>query len=129
MYAGDSFFTLDAVGQAGLVALSAVLAWICLVLVWRWRPDAGLVFRCLLALVLFYLFVWLTPQVYYLYYVALLENLPFQNVVQEPPSPTDVGKLLAFRDKPSLSAHAKGLLGWTLILAALLRVWRSRRAP
>jgi hypothetical protein len=121
LYAEDSFFTLGSGGRIGLVALSVLLAAGAIWLVW-WASD-GLkrVWRVLIGLAVFWAFVWLSPQVYYLYYIAIFDGLPWQNVVKTPPGPGDIARILSFTDRANLSAHGQGVLGWALMLAGLLR--------
>lgn len=118
MYAEDSFHTLNLAGRIGLVALSLGLAGLLVFASWRTAqrlgPAVGVAFACLL----FFLFVWLSPQVYYFYYMTLFESLPWQTVIKLPPSPLKLLKLFAFQDEATLSAHGKGLLAWCLVLAA-----------
>lgn len=131
MYAEDSFHTLSLAGRIGLVALSLVLAGLLVFASWclarRLGPAAGVVF----AVLLLFLFVWLSPQVYYFYYMTLFEDLPWQAVIKAPPSPVKLLKLLAFQDEATLSAHGKGLLAWCMVLAAAFGervrlLWRAR---
>ncbi|MEM7491325.1 MAG: hypothetical protein AAF390_19600 [Pseudomonadota bacterium] len=120
MYEGDSFFTLTGWGQAGLATLSLCL----------WAATLGLCLRPAMAarslrltrgLVLFWLFVWFSPQVYYLYYQAIIDGLPWQVVVKAPPGPGRLWRLLTFTAEASLSRHSQGVLGWSLLALS----WRS----
>ncbi|WP_179381229.1 hypothetical protein [Jannaschia marina] len=123
-YPDDSFHTLTGGEQIGLLIVTLLLsaAGIALVVgIARRGRRIGLP----AALLLFWAFVWLSPQVYYLYYQAIFDGLPWQIVVKHPPGPVDVVRLLTFRAEPTLSDHGKGLLGWALIGTAL---WRGRRA-
>ena len=119
MYREDSFFTLTAAGQAGLVlvtlALSAgLLAAVCFAA--RSRPIWA---RSGLALLAFYLFVWLSPQLFYTYYLTIIDGLPPQLVISAPPTAPDIARLLSFSGRFDLAAHGQGGLGWlTLIVAA-----------
>ncbi len=79
--------------------------------------------RCLLALVLFWLFVWLSPQIYYWYYLLIFDGLPVQSVIGTPPTPFDLIRLIGFSDRHDLSHHGQGVLGWALVLTAL---WPQR---
>jgi vacuolar-type H+-ATPase subunit I/STV1 len=122
-YDGDSFFTLSTAGQIGLAALSVALFAGALAVVWRWP-------RIWMALLVFWLFLWLSPQVYYLYYQMIFDDLPWQIVVKTPPGPGKIAQLLFFFDRPTLSAHSKGVLGWALIAMAVVREsrrWRDAR--
>lgn len=121
MYGEDSFHTLSVIGQVGLVLLSMTLTAIFLwfaVVVMRWFP---LPLRLCLAALLFFGFVWLSPQVYYTYYMTLFEGLPWQVVIKDQPSAEALWKLLSFQDKATLSAHSQGVLGWALIAIAVFR--------
>lgn len=119
MYDGDSFFTLSAFGQFGLavlsIALSVVAIWLMTRLTLHWA------LRVIAAGFGFWLFVWLTPQIYYLYYLAIIDGLPVQWIIQRAPSPFSILDLLIFRGDNSLSAHSQGLLGWAMIAAAAIR--------
>lgn len=120
MYPDDSFFTLSVGGQIGLVALSTSLAVFTLFLFWRIARGRHLAVRLGLAFAYFFLFVWLSPQVYYFYYLTLFDGLPFQSVVKAPPGPITLLDLLTFQDRATLSAHSKGILGWMLIVIGSL---------
>jgi hypothetical protein len=119
MYDGDSFFTLSAIGQIGLAILSLSL---CGGAVWgmtRLRMHWAL--RVLAAVLSFWAFVWLAPQIYYLYYLTIIDGLPLQWVIQHIPSPHHLLNLLIFHANDTLSAHSQGLLGWAMIAAAAIR--------
>ena len=112
MYAGDSFFILSAAGQAGLAALStllAVAAGACVL------AFTGPGMRMLAALAVYWVFLWLTPQIYYLYYQIILDDLPWQIILGPPPSLDALIDWLLFRGPGTLSNHAKGVLGWALL--------------
>ena len=129
MYEGDSFLTLSLAGRAGLVALSVVLAagtgW----LVMRFGRNRARALRVWLAVMAYWAFLWLSPQIYYFYYMILIEELPWQSVIKRPPSLTDVLSLLSFTDVPSLSNHAKGVLGWGLVLIGISGAGRGDALP
>jgi len=116
MYAGDSFFSLPAAGQGALVVLSASLALaavLCALALFRlWKSPGP---RLAAALVVFWLFVWLTPQIYYLFYQIIFDGLPYQIVIGGPPGPGGLINLLLFQGPATLAAHAMGVLGWTLV--------------
>lgn len=119
-YVGDSFHTLSRGEQLGLVGLSVFLGGWMIALVCRLTGPVR-------AMVLFWAFVWLSPQVYYTYYLTIFDGLPWQIVIRDPPGPTTILHLLTFRGE-TLSDHGKGLLGWGLIGLAL---WRrtAQRTP
>ena len=123
MYAEDSFFTLTGFGQFSVACLSTLLGAAILAVAWRLMAGRAWPIRLLVACGLFYAFIWLAPQVYYTLYIFLLDGLPWQNVIQSPPTPIDVFSLLTFSDRANLSFHAQALLGWTLVLM----VWLRRR--
>lgn len=124
MYAEDSFFTLTVPGQIGLAALSAVMAGISIWVCHKLSRGRSWISRILIAALIYFLFIWLAPQIYYTYYIFLLEGLPWQVVVQTPPTPVSLARLMMFQENQNLSFHAQGLLGWVLLAVA---VWAGRR--
>lgn len=119
MYSNDTFFHLTFFGQIGLALLSLGLACATLWCFVKISSRFDLFVKVLLAIVFFWLFTWLSPQVYYLYYLQLLDGLPLQNVIQMPPSPIDLLKIATFTENANLSAHAKGILFWLMIILAI----------
>lgn len=85
------------------------------------RPP---LWQVIAAIFLFWAFVWLSPQIYYLYYLWLLPDLPTQWVIQKPPDVIELLRLLTLSAKANLSDHSKALLGWLMIAASL---WHPRR--
>ncbi|MEM7724354.1 MAG: hypothetical protein AAF376_18570 [Pseudomonadota bacterium] len=128
MYEGDSFFTLSAAGQAGLALLSLVFAGLVvgLVRLLGWRRHWAI--RVVIAFVVFLGFVWLSPQGYYTYYRLIIDGLPAQSVIREPPRPEDLLALLTFSGRGTLAAHSQGVLGWFMLVAALWGRGRAVRA-
>lgn len=120
MYDGDSFFSLTMAARFGLVLLSMALAALTAVAFIKITCRLAWPVRLLLAPVFLGVFVWLSPQVFYLYYMALFDHLPLHNVVQSPPWPSQIMRLLSFTGKAALSQHATGLLGWGLVVLAVL---------
>ncbi|MEO1020323.1 MAG: hypothetical protein AAFY56_21935, partial [Pseudomonadota bacterium] len=123
MYAGDSFFTLNSFGQVGLAVLSGALALACLIAVngilrritfekWLVRLLAGLTATWML----FWLFLWLSPQIYYAFYALMIDGLPAQIVIKAPPSLTQLLNLLLFEARPTMADHGRGVLGWLLMI-------------
>ena len=112
MCEGDSFFLLSAAGRVGLAGLSALLAVAAGAAVLAFKTPVG---RIASGLLVFWLFLWLTPQVYYLYYQIILDDLPWQIILGPPPSPDALLDQLLFRGPATLSNHAKGVLGWALL--------------
>ena len=75
--------------------------------------------RLALAALIYWGFVWLSPQIYYTYYMMIFEGLPLQWVVRQPPALGDIGRLLTFRGPATMSAHGLGILGWSMSGVAL----------
>ncbi len=129
MYDGDTFFSLTMTARVGLVLLSAGLAALTAAALIKIGYRLAWPVRPLLAPVFLWLFVWLSPQAFYLYYMVVVDQLPLQNVVQAPPGPGEILRILSFAGEASLAHHAQGLLGWGLIVLACLgeRAIRSIR--
>jgi hypothetical protein len=128
MYAGDSFYSLSAAGQGGLVVVSTLLALAavaCVLALFRVSKSLGL--RMIATLSVFWVFLWLSPQIYYFYYQIILDDLPWQIVIGGPPNPTALIKLLLFSGPTTLADHAKGVLGWTLFILGPLATARTVR--
>ena len=125
MYNEDSFFTLSVPGQIGLFALSCTLTVITLLIVWRISKGRHWALRLSIGLLAFFSFEWLSPQLYYTYYIFLLE-VPWQLVIHQPPTPFGLTKLLTFSEHSNLSYHSRGLLGWAIIFTALAAKKRNR---
>ena len=115
MYNEDSFFTLSIPGQIGLVVLSRGLMLLCLWLAHVLGRGRRRALRLWLAFIIFWAFLWLSPQAYYAYYMTLFDGLPLQNVIKSPPGLSTIVSLLTFTDAPNLSNHGKGVLGWVLL--------------
>ena len=122
MYGGDSFFTLGTGGQVGLALLTITLSVLMIMLthrvavMFRWK-----VWAVVSALTLFWLFVWLSPQVYYLYYQMIFTGLPWQIVVAwPPPAGESLVDLILFRGDANLSDHGKGVLFWVMAATAFM---------
>jgi len=81
LYSSDTFFHLSVAGQIGLALLSLVLAAITLGLFVKISSRFGLIVKVTTAIVFLWLFVWLSPQIYYAYYWFLFEYLPVQIIV------------------------------------------------
>ena len=102
-----------------ILSLTLLIGWIwCVRRLVRFRPLWA---RTLFAVAAFWLFVRLSPQLYYLYYLLISTGLPMQNVIQAPPALPKLAQLLAFRSNATLSAHAQAILGWGMILVAILK--------
>ena len=121
MYEYDSFFTLSVMGQVGLTVLSIGLG-ILLVGLVRWMvQDRPMALRLVSAVLALWLFIWLSPQIYYLYYMLLFDGLVFKSVLSSPPSLAKLFEVLFLRSDSTLSNHGKTLLGWILIISSLVR--------
>ncbi len=121
LYAEDSFFTLSMGGRVALGVLSVTLAIACLWFVYWIVEGTGRLVRALIAIAVLYLFVWVSPQIYYLLYLVIIDDLPLQWVVQAPPNWRKMLALITFTERATLTEHSQGLLFWGLILTALLR--------
>lgn len=118
MYGGDSFFMLGLLEAAGLVVLSAVLAVLMLALARRICRGRGLAGRLVAAVLLFWAFLWLAPQIYFAYYQLIFDGLPIQFAIGWPPAPETVLRRLTFSGPGTIGAHAQGALGWALLVPA-----------
>ena len=123
MYSQDSFFDLTPLGQVGLATVSGVLCVTTLIASWVLLHQRPAWVRPIGALMVYYLFVWLSPQVYYQYFHLLFDFLPNQWVVFPPPNPIRLFEFLTFTGPQSLAGHGQGLLGWALIVVPFLN-WR-----
>ncbi len=119
MYEGDSFFTLGLLEGAGLLAVSLLLVLVVLALARRVYRGRGPGDRLVAAVLLFWGFLWLAPQVYYAYYQIIFDGLPIQLVIGWPPAPETVVERLIFSGPATLAAHGQGVLGWVLIVLAV----------
>lgn len=106
----------------GLACLSAALflLLLCATRSFLWTRSAWV--RILGAFTIFWLFTWLSPQIYYQYYRMVIEDLPQQLVIGSPPSPYEALQLLLFQGPHSLSAHGRGLLGWSLFVMSFVKL-------
>lgn len=121
MYAEDSFFSLTIAGRAGLIVLTLLLFAGSIAVVRVMTRVWATPIRVVAAIMLFWVFVWLSPQIYYLYYMVVFNGLPLQNVIHPPPTPLDIFRLMTFSDYATLSDHGKGIMAWMMIVAALWR--------
>jgi hypothetical protein len=129
MYSEDSFHTLSIYGRLAVLVLSmAMLAGLFAVsyILMKGRRGAA---RIVIAAALFWVFVWLSPQVYYTLYGFLFEGLPRQWVVGIPPTLDELLGLITFSGRQTLSAHGKGLLFWALVLLSLRLRFRATTEP
>lgn len=129
----DSFHTLSAQGQTGLVLISGLLVMLMLLLVatvnrrflalWRGvKPESvvALLIKLGASLFLFAALITIAPQAYYLYYLALFPDLPVQWVIRPGQSAVVVLEVLTFTGNPSYAAVFTGVTGWTIIIGILL---------
>ncbi len=118
MYSEDSFFSLGVGGQIGLGCLSFALAVALMFGAWRLMRGKSLMVRLLIAVGLYALFVWLSPQIYYTYYWMIFEDLPVQWVIGWPPFQA-MFEHASFTGRSNLSSHGKGVLFWLMMVLAL----------
>ena len=121
MYTADSFLTLSTSGQIGLAGLSAVLAIGMLMLTRRVTRSMQIALRIGTAILLFGAFEWLSPQIYYAYYWAIIPGLPVQSVISIVPDVLSSAEILFFSGPRTLSAHGRGALAWMMVIAAALQ--------
>ena len=126
MYSEDSFYTLSAYSRLAVVAVSVGMFAALLVLGYVLMKARNGAARIVVGMFLFWIFVWLSPQVYYALYQFLFEGLPHQWVVGSPPMLDELARLITFSGRQTLSAHGQGVLFWTLMFLS----WRLRlKAP
>jgi hypothetical protein len=102
-----------------LVALSLGLSLAMLVVVRLAARRPNLVsVRLAVALLLFWAFLWLSPQIYYAYFMGIIPGLPAQVVVRAPPGPIELARLLVLQVKPTLAHHGQAALGWLMLVVA-----------
>lgn len=116
MYENDSFLTLSIAERIGLVCVTLVLSAFLIWLFWLTIKRLNIWIRPMLALVFLYVFIWLSPQIYYLYYLVIFDFLEFKNVIHPPFNPLTLLNLLTFTESGKLADHGKGVLGWILII-------------
>ncbi len=119
MFSNDSFFTLGIIERVGLFTLSLILATTTVLFLIKLCKNKILTIRIAIALVLFFFFTWLSPQIYYTYYLTIFDGLPVQVVIKKPPSFMNLINILFFRYEANLSAYSVGVLGWVLIYSAV----------
>lgn len=119
LFANDTFFHLSAMERVGLVILSFVLATAIIAIFWKLTAHWKLILKVSTAIAFIWIFIWLSPQVYYLYYIQIIDGLPLQNVIQWPPTVIEVFQTITFSGKSNLSNHGKGLVFWAMIIIAL----------
>lgn len=121
MYENDSFLTLSIAERIGLLCVTLVLSVVLIWLFWLTIKRLNIWLRPLLALLFLYVFIWLSPQIYYLYYLVIFDFLDFKNVIHPPFNPLTLLKLLTFTESGKLADHGKGVLGWILIILSFLK--------
>ena len=133
MYDNDTFFQLSTFGRTGLLMLSSALVALTLIVTFKVfnkipyvHLSIDILLRFIVALALFWLFLWLSPQVYYFYYLTIIDNLPWQIVIQPPPAFEDIAGILFFQNTNSLASHSKAALGWALIISASIDTFWQR---
>jgi hypothetical protein len=74
MYANDSIHTLTVIQQIGLGFISLTLRSMMIFLSLKLFKNKSMIVRIMVAISLLYLFVWLSPQLYYAYYILIFED-------------------------------------------------------
>ena len=125
MYDHDTFFHLSLWGRCGLVLLSLALGGLTIaaaIVIFRKVRNLpavpALTLRALFAITLFWVFLWLSPQAYYTYYTAIIEDLPYQWVITRPTSWVEIASILFFQNANTLAQISKMAFGWALIFLA-----------
>jgi len=140
LYPGDSIYTLSPILAIALAGFTTVLllfagyaSWSVTRVVLARVPATKVVMLLavivngMLVLILYWVALSLVPQLYYTIYLQIFPNLPSQLVVKGLIPIKEFIGLLVFSEKPSLSNHAAGLLGWILIVnAAMQWLYASR---
>ncbi len=119
MYDTDSFHTLSGLAQFGLLAVSATFAFALARTVRVTARGRHVFMRLAIWGLVFYLFIWLSPQGYYAYYMLIIDGLPRQWIIGTPTSLSEIAQFLTFTGPVTLSAHSLGILGWVLLILAL----------
>lgn len=97
--------------RVGLVGISATLAALTLLAAGVILRNRAPWLRILGALTLLWLFVWVSPQIYYTYYRMIIPDLPLQWVTWPPPGPGEALRMLLFSGPQNLPAHSQGGAG------------------
>jgi hypothetical protein len=121
MYATDSIHTLTTTQQIGLGFISLALLCVMVFLSLKLIKNKHVLVRIIIAIGLFYLFIWLSPQLYYAYYLLIFMDLPIQLVIKAPPGIGPLVKILTLQNSATLSNHSLTFLGWALISLALMK--------
>ena len=113
MYQQDSFFDLSLWERVGLLCISATLAVLFLLATRALLRERPVWLRVAGALILFWIFVWVSPQIYYTYYRMIIPDLPLQWVIWPPPWPGKAVLMMIFSGPQNLSAHSQGTVSYT----------------
>ncbi|MEP5757934.1 MAG: hypothetical protein ABJ327_01240 [Litoreibacter sp.] len=124
IYHSDSFFTLTLIERIGLIGVTLLLSLILVGFAFKICRGKGRLRSVLWVASLFAAFVWLSPQAYYTYYIAIFDDLPWQIVIVKPPGISDLLSLISFSGRNTLSAHGQGVLFWSMLAIGF---WRSRK--
>lgn len=120
MYLQDSFFDLSQWGRIGLVCISTFLFLSVFVITAKLLAKKPVWVKISGSLFIFWLFVWVSPQIYYMYYRTIFEDLPLQWVIWPIERSKVALEYLIFQGPQNLSAHSQALMGWALIAAPFL---------
>jgi len=122
LYVNDSFSTLTTIQQVGLLLVSVVLLGLTLWGAHYAMKDKNLGLRLVIAALIFFCFLWLSPQIYYAYYQILWPDLPWQMIIKDPPSLSYMFELVTFSGRSTTSWHARGVVGVSLLILAIVPV-------
>jgi hypothetical protein len=124
MYVNDSIHTLTTTQQIGLGFISLALLCMMVFVSLKLFTNKPFIVRFIIAIGLFYLFIWLSPQLYYAYYLLIFTDLPIQLVIKAPSSIGQLIKIFTLQSSATLSNHSLAFLGWVLISLALMKRWK-----
>ena len=121
MYGKDGFFALTPHRQVGLALLSVVLCVLMVGLTRTFTRGWPWVVRLMLTLVLLWVFIWLSPQVYYSLQSLLSDDVPARWVIGMPPPLGKTLRVITFTGPADLTHHGQGALGLLMLFSGLSR--------
>lgn len=119
MYAEDSFFALTQNGRIGLAVLSVALCVLMILLTRVFTHGWPWIVRLMLSLVLLWLFIWLSPQIFFTYVQLFFSGQEPQWVIGVPPPLGLTLRVISFTGPADLIHHGQGALGILMVFAAL----------
>lgn len=121
-YAGDSFWTLDAKGRAGVMVIAAVglslVFWAITAKTKAWAPHFGTAFLPVdigLGWIIFAVAFAVSPQVFYIFYQLHFDGLPQQWVISGPKSVARLAEAIDLRNAGQISDDLAGVVFWAIV--------------